>query len=287
MSKNEWKKWISVAGRLLLAFVFVFSETALAGQNQQTKDKAESPQKAAAPQTINKKQSSAASTAKTQSNQAQSEESESSVAEEKSPGDGRHEGIKVHGHWTIEVRNSDGTVVTRHEFENSLAGGTTGGGQALAGFLGRLFSTSFWLVRLDGTGICGASSGASAACVIEEGGGGAIFPTEVWPSYGFAAPNSQNLTVGTSNTGTDLILSGSVTTLTAGQITGVDSFVLGCPPSNPPSNPAGAPCAGFKTGQAVFSFTSRSLDGLNGDPQGPISVASGQMIAVTVDISFS
>ena len=32
------------------------------------------------------------------------------MAEEKSSGDGKHEGIKVHGHWTIEVRNPNGTL---------------------------------------------------------------------------------------------------------------------------------------------------------------------------------
>ena len=33
---------------------------------------------------------------------------------------GTQEGIKVHGHWTIEVRNPDGKVVTHTEFENVL-----------------------------------------------------------------------------------------------------------------------------------------------------------------------
>ena len=33
---------------------------------------------------------------------------------------GPSEGIKVHGHWEMEVRNPDGTLVTRREFENEL-----------------------------------------------------------------------------------------------------------------------------------------------------------------------
>jgi len=33
---------------------------------------------------------------------------------------GQSEGIQVHGHWTIEVRDPDGRVVTHREFENSL-----------------------------------------------------------------------------------------------------------------------------------------------------------------------
>ena len=38
----------------------------------------------------------------------------------KSAPKGQFEGIKVHGHWTIEVRNPDGTVASHREFENSL-----------------------------------------------------------------------------------------------------------------------------------------------------------------------
>jgi hypothetical protein len=33
---------------------------------------------------------------------------------------GNHEGIKVHGHWTIEVRNPDGKLISHTEFENAL-----------------------------------------------------------------------------------------------------------------------------------------------------------------------
>jgi len=33
---------------------------------------------------------------------------------------GQHEGITVHGRWTIEVKNPDGTVTARREFENSV-----------------------------------------------------------------------------------------------------------------------------------------------------------------------
>lgn len=33
---------------------------------------------------------------------------------------GTHEGIQVHGYWTIEVRNPDGTVTAHREFENAV-----------------------------------------------------------------------------------------------------------------------------------------------------------------------
>ena len=36
--------------------------------------------------------------------------------------DGGSEGIQVHGHWTIEVREADGALVSRQEFDNALVG---------------------------------------------------------------------------------------------------------------------------------------------------------------------
>ena len=44
-----------------------------------------------------------------------------------------HEGIKVHGHWVIDVRNLDGKLVTHREFENALVVGTGVSGSVLGG----------------------------------------------------------------------------------------------------------------------------------------------------------
>ena len=80
MSKNEWKRWLGVVGRTLLAYALVFAQGAWATQNQATKGKAASPQKAVVQQ-ANEKQSAAATTPVAQTKQAQGEESESVVAE--------------------------------------------------------------------------------------------------------------------------------------------------------------------------------------------------------------
>jgi hypothetical protein len=165
MRKGELSKLVSVVGRIVLTFLFVFSQSTWAAQDQKTKAAANSTQKVAAQQT-GEKQSSAATTAKAQSKQAQGEESESSVAEEKPSRDGSHEGIKVHGHWTIEVRNPDGTVATHREFENSLS---PTGAAFLANLLNvcRLSSCSAfhnWAVILGGSpGPCAGN------CVVPEG----------------------------------------------------------------------------------------------------------------------
>ena len=54
------------------------------------------------------------------------------------------EGIKVHGHWTIDIRNPDGTLAQHHEFENALIGAV----QAVI----RVNRTSSWIDELRGMG---------------------------------------------------------------------------------------------------------------------------------------
>jgi hypothetical protein len=63
---------------------------------------------------------------------------------------GLGQGIQVHGWWSIDVRNQDGTVRSHTEFENSL---WTGQGElALASFLGRTNSVGLWDVTVDNEG---------------------------------------------------------------------------------------------------------------------------------------
>src|SRR4051812_26817563 len=64
----------------------------------------------------------------------------------------RAEGITVHGNWVIEVRNRDGSVAQRREFENALQ---VYGQRDLVGFLSRTNPVSFWGVITNGTaGMC-------------------------------------------------------------------------------------------------------------------------------------
>lgn len=67
-----------------------------------------------------------------------------------SPADGTAEGIKLHGHWIIEVRDPDGTVVNRREFDNAL---TECGAAALRGLTARtmILDVNPWsIVLIDG-----------------------------------------------------------------------------------------------------------------------------------------
>src|SRR5688572_18634480 len=58
------------------------------------------------------------------------------------------DGIKVHGDWTIEIRNPDGSLASRHEFKNALI--PTMGSPLLAGLLGNFYEDTTWGIRLWG-----------------------------------------------------------------------------------------------------------------------------------------
>jgi len=63
--------------------------------------------------------------------------SPSSEEESPVPNSGNHQGIKVHGHWILQVKNADGTLGERREFDNSLVHEATlpGGDTLLAGLI--------------------------------------------------------------------------------------------------------------------------------------------------------
>jgi hypothetical protein len=58
------------------------------------------------------------------------------------------EGIAVHGHWVIEVRNADGTLAERREFENALM---TGGADVVAQLITGAATSGQWSVKLNPT----------------------------------------------------------------------------------------------------------------------------------------
>ena len=70
----------------------------------------------------------------------------------------RGEGITVHGHWTIDVRNPDGTLASHHEFENALV--PTLGPQLLNRLLSSSNAIRTWDIQLSTI-----SGGAAGPCV--------------------------------------------------------------------------------------------------------------------------
>ena len=255
MRNGEWSKLVKVAGRILLAFVFVSSQSAWAGQEPTAKDAPKPGQKAAAQQAA-EKTSSAVTPAK----------KESEETSEKTSEDGKHEGIKVHGHWTIEVRNPNGSIATHREFENSLAGA---GAFPLTSFLSRTNSVGLWQIQLAsqvGNTVGGPCSGGGT-CTLYESGSGV-------PADG---NNFNTLLVSATGNGSTFTLNGTAAASVGGNITDVFTAVETCPPSFS----VASPCAQGPSISYTYNFlTSRTLSA-------PIPVGAGQTIAVTVVISFS
>ena len=171
-------------------------------------------------------------------------------ATEKSSG-GPYEGIKVHGYWTIDVRNADGTLSSHIEFENSL---TSSGARFLLDVLNAKDSVGRWLIELSPS-ICDLGDGASSKCLITQ---------ENPPSPGFFGPLSVSIPL----TGPDVgkfILKGTARAAATGSITGVSTLFIRASDSK-----------GFTN-----QFTSADISVT------PAAVQPGQSIDVTVKISFS
>jgi len=180
------------------------------------------------------------------------------------------DGIKVHGHWTIDIKKADGTLVSHNEFENALAGtGNTGLGMVLA----RAGTMGGWGVLLDG-GVC--LGPLTPLCVIQEASA---------PQPPAADWDSNDLIVlvpppGQANGGL-LVLKGTVKTSIAGQITAVRTRLSTCNPVTDTVSEVNCPAsARMVLSTNVFDVTSRTLTT-------PIAVDAGQFVQVTVVLSFS
>ena len=189
---------------------------------------------------------------------------------------GPSEGIKVHGHWIIEVRDPDGTLVSRREFDNALSGG---GGRILANILGRENSAGRWRIRLLG------STSANQACLDASGG---VASCEIGePNDPFGDPTNPafephlftNLTLAAPGDSTGpglnkLTLTGNATAQRDGVISRVLTGLSLCPSDTAPDSCAVDFTAFF------FTFTATVL-------ATPESVVAGQQILATVELTFS
>jgi hypothetical protein len=170
-----------------------------------------------------------------------------------SPGDGSAEAIKVHGRWTIETRNPDGSVGSVTRFENAL---TTDGAALLADYLGRSRSVAYWAVEIAGDGIC--STGG--VCTIVEPSG--------------PAPSTAASTLQVSNSAGVLTLEGTYPATEDGVIAQVRTVSQSCPADTAPATMCGASDLLGKR------FTIKTLDTF-------VDVVADQQVLVKVEISFS
>ena len=211
MNTQNWKKVVRAAARILLACAIVSVQGASAQDST-----AQGRPKPVAAQT-SEKQPAPAPNANARIEEPQTETAQSIGAEKQSRAGGPQEGIKLHDHWTIEVRNPDGMLVTHREFENAYLPNYN----LLPLILGRTLSVGLWEISLGGSACTvNASNPSASGCYIGE------------PS--FPAVDSNNLSVSVPQSGTNVgsvNFSGTVTSGISGSVTRVETQVVLCAPS--------------------------------------------------------
>jgi hypothetical protein len=172
--------------------------------------------------------------------------------------------IKVHGRWTVEIRNADGSFAGRHEFDNALD--DPGGGRVLAGLLGRFYRhIPQWQIALSGPpeGTCESTV---VGCIIREHLGAGD------PPLGRMKVHVPVFTVGQNqvipSTGS-IELAGAAQFAHAGAIQSVATNLSICRDTS---------CTGAT--EHFYRFTAHTLPT-------PIAVAANQIVQVTVVIRFS
>ena len=171
------------------------------------------------------------------------------------------EGIKVHGHWAIDVRQPDGTLVTHTEFENAL---TPDGAQGLALLLSKRATVLNWQVEFlpfmnesPWGGYSDAFGTYNILAVLSESASGYIPPAQI---TGF-----ETLTV--TSVGSTVLLKGTAIAQRAGRLEGVHTLLRVSP------YPQGSP-------NPYKIFSSANMPNL-------VALVAEQTVEVTVTFSFS
>jgi hypothetical protein len=202
------------------------------------------------------------------------------------------EGIRVHGHWAIDVKNPDGTVVTHRAFENKLQ---SGGMNLLSVLLAGQYTAGGWelvLCKTGGAQTCALPAAATFVLVIGQSGTG-------------IASNCQNQLVGTNTYEcfpdlsptlgqSTFQLSATVTnTLEATiPVDTVESDLAGCFTQGGNGTPSQTTTMSPSTCLTDANFPSGQLSGtanilqFTGAGLSTVQVGPGQSIAVNVTFSF-
>lgn len=226
----------------------------------------------------------------------------------KSPAKGSQEGIKIHGHWTIEVRNPDGSLDKRVEFENGICPSqqVTGGGGILTTtttFAGGALALSMlatgqasagpWEIILGSSAALNPTTNVPPGCSLPPSSNQVIFTNSVTLlqnnaatvllNYCSAAPACFAMLSppAAPSSGTPTIsLGGQFTATTSGSVSLVSTANVMCTDNT--VSPAG--CLAYSTFNPAI-LTGTQLTGTGGVP-GPQPYAAGQIVSASVVISF-
>lgn len=197
---------------------------------------------------------------------AQAPETDLSTNAQTAPADGGPgEAVRVHGHWILEIREPDGSLVRTVEFDNALVAQST----ILTGALSRSRSVGTWLIFLTGSGRgtdpCRAAN-QNVCILIEAEDAAHLTGSDIFPTLTVSVP------VTGPNAG-KLVLAGNATALVDGDVGLVETQLVLCGSNTPPRT------CNRGSLVALDSFTRATL-------QPSQSVQAGQQIRVTVVISF-
>jgi hypothetical protein len=220
------------------------------------------------------------------------------AAGETKPAKSGQEGITVHGHWVIDVRNPDGSLAQHREFENSL---TLNGTYVLAALLSGSAVPGNWAVLLgpaSGNGPCTNSytasgvSGTSEICEV-------VQTLTTAPAIGDCQQNLCGAGLTLTLPGLNgVALTGTITANQTGTIGVVSSTMAVCLPNGTfyyqntaIQSGTVSPSACVTASTVGESFTSTTLTtilkpGATPTPN-PIPVTAGQTILASVTIGFS
>ncbi|MGD0829501.1 MAG: hypothetical protein ABR907_01065 [Terracidiphilus sp.] len=196
-----------------------------------------------------------------------------------------NQGVKVHGHWVIDVKNSDGSLANHREFENALEADGSG---FLVGLMSGFLVPGDWMI------VMGPQSG-NGACLATFQYCGIVRSLSTYPAIGYCA--SYDCATGltyTYNFGTDfggpysIVLAGSITANQTGTIGSVYSLINTCAniafsnTANPSSIETSSPASCVTQTSPTPWYGPLTDTNIT-----PISVNNGQIIQVTVTLTFS
>ncbi len=198
---------------------------------------------------------------------------------------GLNQGIKMHGHWVIDIKNPDGSLAQHHEFENAIQ---YDGQNYLIGLMSGYGAAGPWEIYFSSTGAVASTSPCNTAqypyCAI-------VYSTTSQPGS-FVCNGLYTCAGGLTITptfglGPTLKLAGSIVATQAGSIGFVGTGMNACggaAGSNgyPTTISTITPAACYTSTTTSFSGTATSTN-----LGSPISVASGQIIQVSVTLSLS
>jgi hypothetical protein len=198
---------------------------------------------------------------------------------------GMNQNMKMHGHWTIDIKNPDGTLAQHHEFENSIQ---YDGQNYLVGLMSGYGAAGPWEIYFTSAGAVASTSPCNTAqfpyCAI-------VYSTTSQPGL-FGCNGLYTCATGltitpTFGVGPTLTLAGSIAATQAGSIGYVGTGMNACGGT---AGSNGYPTAiSTITPSACYTSTTASFGGTATGTNlvSPISVAQGQIIQVKVVLSFS